>query len=185
MAIEYLVVMVIGGTASLPGSLFGAFFLVYAYREGIETVSSETESGSDTWLLAAGLLAGVGIMFTSQWPAMLTKRIAGVLGGPQYRWAVGNLLRLVLAIVIALLFVWLFRRATEDLLDLVSLRGAITGAVLIVVVLFVPGGVASLFDRILALKWTTVGDWLRSAIALKPAAAVSEMPGESAGSAAP
>lgn len=180
MAIEYLVAMVIGGTASLPGSLFGAFFLVYVYREGIQTVTEDTEAGSDRWLFASGLLLGVGLCFAGGWPARATREMAGVLGR-RYRQAAAHVLRLAAVLAIAIAFVWLFRQATEDLLDLVSLRGAITGTILIAVVLFIPGGVASLVDRIFALDWATVRKWVRSAIGLNPNIVVSEPHGENLG----
>ncbi|HET9477045.1 MAG TPA: branched-chain amino acid ABC transporter permease [Dehalococcoidia bacterium] len=181
MAIEYLVAMVIGGTASLSGSLFGAFFLVYVYREGIQTLTEDTEAGSDKWLFASGILLGGGLIFVGGGSTRVVRRIAGALG--HYGQVAANLLRLAAVLVVAVAFVWLFRKATEDLLDLVSLRGAMTGTMLIVVVLFMPGGVASLFDRIFALKWVTVRDRLRAAIILRPAAAIPELPGETAGSA--
>lgn len=180
MAIEYLVVMVIGGTASLPGSLIGAFFLVYVYREGIETVSSETESGSDTWLLAAGLLIGAGIMFAGDLPGKMTRSVAGMVGQP-HGWVVANLLRLAAVLAIALVFVWLFRVATEDLLDVVSLRGAMTGAFLILVVLFIPGGMASLVERMGLLSWGEIFGWLRSGLGVRAGESLPERPAEALG----
>lgn len=175
MAIEFLVAMVIGGMASIPGSLIGAFFLVYVYRVGLETVSRQTEAGSDAWLLIAGTLIAASILFSSGWISAQTRKYGARLSA-QYGEAALNAVKLAAAVALGVAFTWLLRKAAEDLLDLVALRGAITGAFLILIVVFLPGGVAWLLGSIQKLTWREMYGWLRGKLGPSSREGAAEVP---------
>ena len=152
LGIEFLMAMSIGGVASIPGSLIGAFFLVYVYREGLETISTQTEGGSNTWLMLAGAALGGGLLFGSRWTAAMGRKYAPLIH-QRYGQAIIALLKLALTVAIAAAFTWLVRLATEDLLDLVALRSAFAGVLLIIVILFLPYGMAGLIMMVQMLRW--------------------------------
>ncbi|MPZ22872.1 MAG: hypothetical protein GEU28_04895 [Dehalococcoidia bacterium] len=160
LMIEYLVALVIGGRASLVGSLLGGFFLIYIYRSALESFSAGTEGGSDTWLLAIGFLLALAILFTSR-PVVRTLRQYGSAVNDRYGELLVNLLKVVVAVGAAFAFTWFMRLATEDLFQLRFLRGAISGALLIFMVLFLPDGLAGLIDNLRNASWGRVGGWLK------------------------
>jgi branched-chain amino acid transport system permease protein len=151
MSIELLLAMVIGGMASIPGSLIGAFFLVYVYREGLETVSVDTEQGSDTYLLIVGLLLAAVVLLRNGWVNAQIRRI-GPLLHPRLGTLVLSLVRLACVVVLAFVFAWAFRAVTADL-QLVTLRGAMAGAFLIMIVLFLPTGLIGFVGMLKELTW--------------------------------
>lgn len=151
MSIELLLAMVIGGMASLPGSLIGAFFLVYVYREGMETVSVATEEGSETYLLIVGLVLAMAFLLRSGWLNAQIKRLGPALH-PRLGSPLLSVLRLGAGAGLAILLAWLFRAVTADL-QLVTLRGAMAGTFLILVVLFLPTGLVGFVGYLRALSW--------------------------------
>lgn len=151
MSIELLLAMVIGGMASIPGSLIGAFFLVYVYREGLETVSVDTEQGSDTYLVIVGLLIAGVVLLRNGWLNAQIRR-AGPLLHPRLGTVVLSIARLAAAVLLAFGFAWAFRGVTADL-QLVTLRGAMAGAFLILIVLFLPTGLIGFVGLLKELTW--------------------------------
>jgi hypothetical protein len=55
----------------------------------------------------------------------------------------------------------LIRQAAEHVVDLVTLRGAVTGALLIVIVIYLPEGMGGLVDGTRRLTWREI--WSRFA----------------------
>lgn len=160
MSIELLLAMVIGGMASIPGSLIGAFFLVYVYKEGLGTVSTRTEGGSDTWLLMAGALIAAAVLLGNPWINGQVRKYGGRLHS-QFGTVLLSLVRIAAIAGLAFAFAWIFRAITDAVVqDFVTLRGAMTGVFLILVVLFLPTGLMGFVNRIRTLKW---GDLLRIA----------------------
>ncbi len=151
MSIELLLAMVIGGMASIPGSLIGAFFLVYVYREGLETVSVDTEQGSDTYLVLVGLLVAAVALLRNGWVNAQIRRLGPVLH-PRLGTVVLSVARLAAIGVLAFIFAWVFRAVTADL-QLVTLRGAMAGAFLILIVLFLPTGLIGFVGMLRELTW--------------------------------
>ena len=72
----------------------------------------------------------------------------------------------------ALLVKW---AADQGALDLTALRGAITGLILIIIVLYVPGGFAGIMEGLKRLTWAQVFEGLRQSVT---AAAPVERPAE-------
>jgi ABC-type branched-subunit amino acid transport system permease subunit len=168
ISIEFITAVAIGGRASLTGSLLGGFFLIYIYREGIETVSKQTEAGSNRWLIMVGILIALGVLFGNrrvrEFTAELRQRSTLPVIG-----SLVNLGRLVVAVAGGLLLAVVFRLLTDDLLDVTLLRGAISGSALILIILFLPGGLAGLIPNAQALRWRRVGRALRAMAGLRPA----------------
>lgn len=169
ISIEYITAVAIGGRASLSGSLIGGFFLIYIYREGIETVSRQTENGGNQWLILLGFMVTVGILFGNRtlrtFAANLIARSTNPLVGPLV-----NLARFAIMVLGGLLLAVIFRLLTSNLLDVTLLRGLIIGTALIIIILFLPGGFISLLPAARALNWRRVGRFLRTLAGL-PAAA--------------
>jgi len=178
LAIELLVGVILGGPASITGSLLGAFILVYLYREGLETLATQTEAGSNTWLLLFGALAAGAFLLFHPLGQRWTQRLAEALGlvTPLLLLA----LRALLALAGGIAFTALARLATEELLELVTLRGAIAGAFLIVAVLAMPYGVAGLLAYLQYLSWHDLQAAIRGVISV-PAREVPGAPAPSAG----
>ncbi len=177
LAIELLVGVILGGLASITGSLLGAFILVYLYREGLETLASQTEAGSNLWLLLWGALAMGAFLFAHPVGRRWTWRLAGALGAAIP--VVVLALRVVLALAGGVTFTALARLATENLLELVALRGAIAGAFLIVAVLFMPYGVAGLLMYLQRLSWQDLRAITQAVMAI-PAQEAARAPAPSA-----
>lgn len=196
LAIEYLMAIVIGGMASISGSLLGAFALVYVFRPGgmIETVASQTEEGNDIWLLLAGALLAAWILFQSGVVSRLTQRYRAWLK-VQYDAVRLNLVRLgigaamlVAAIAGGIVFTALVRLAAEEVVDLVALRGAISGGILILIVLFLPQGFIGLVWRVQRLTWAGIRNQIKQAVWPQPEVVAPEArpaPGVAGGSANP
>lgn len=183
IAIEFLTAAAIGGMASIVGSLLGGFFLVYIYREGIESAANQTEAGSDRWLIIVGTLIALSALFGN--PAVRALAVGAMHRMPtRFAAPIVNLIRLVLAIVAGLVLAFLFRLATDDLLDVTLLRGAVTGVTLIVIILFLPGGLAGLITLVQSLRWRSIGNWLVSFGKLPERAQASEL-GEAVATQAP
>lgn len=183
IAIEFLTAAAIGGMASIVGSLLGGFFLVFIYREGIESAATQTEGGSDRWLIAAGTLIALSALFGNRRARAVATTAMRRLSGP-FAAPIVNLARLALAIVAGLVIAFLFRLATDDLLDVTLLRGAVTGVTLIIIILFLPGGLAGFIALVQALEWRSIGDWLVSFKTVPERAQPSE-PGEVVATQAP
>ncbi len=178
MSIELLLAMVIGGMASIPGSLIGAFFLVYVYKEGLGTVSTRTEDGSDTWLLMVGSLIAAAVLLGNPWINDQVKRYGGRLHA-QLGTIVLSLIRIAAIVGLAFGFAWIFRGVTDAVVkDFVTLRGAMTGVFLILIVLFLPTGLIGFVSRIRMLTWGDLLGIARNIVA--PSAASPEEDGTNA-----
>lgn len=162
--IEWLVAMMLGGAASIAGSLVGALFLTYIYREAIDTFARQTEAGSDKWLIAIGILLAIVILFGNRGIDRRSRVVATRMSAA-YGKVVLTTIKLALVIAIALAFDAVFRQATHRLLHIDFLRGAITGALLMAFVLFLPGGLVGLARRLQRLTWSSLGMWLRRQVA--------------------
>lgn len=160
--IELLVAMVVGGRASILGSVLGAFFLVYIYREAIESFAMATEAGSDRWIFIAGTLIAAAVLFGNRWLGRQSRRLGmrlqATYGGPLL-----NVVKLPAAVALGWAFTQAFRWTAENLLlDISFLRGAITGLVLVIIVLFLPDGIAGLVRRLQRLTWSELATWARA-----------------------
>jgi branched-chain amino acid transport system permease protein len=191
ISIELLIVLVIGGAATIRGAIIGGLFLVYVFRVGMETFANQTEKGGfpieyfgldklklpftevggDTWLIFFGTVLGLFFLFGNRWLTRQTARYGAVLS-PRYGGPVLSFLKLGAAAGIGVGFAGLLRILTDDdylgLFDLLALRGAITGAMLIVFVLALPLGAVMLLDSIQRLTWTDLYAWGRIKLALAP-----------------
>jgi hypothetical protein len=158
--------------------LLGAFFLVYLYREGIETFAMDTERGSDRWLLLAGTAIALAVLFGSAWAHRWTHRLAPRLS-TRFGMLMVTVLKVVLALILGYVLAWLFRQGANHVIDISFLRGAITGSVLVAIVLFLPDGFAGLAHGIARLRWSDVRSWLRRSLvsaALEPETQDADMP---------
>jgi branched-chain amino acid transport system permease protein len=174
--IEWLVAMMIGGAASIAGSLVGALFLTYIYREAIDTFSRQTSAGSNKWLIAIGILVIVAVLFGNRRVDHRARTLATWFnsgsGAP-----VLAAIKVIMAVVLGVALAVLFRQSTHRLLHLDFFRGAITGALLMVFVLFLPGGLVGLARRLQQVTWPGIGCWLRrqvSPVAQTPARVQAE-----------
>jgi len=167
IAIEYLVAMVIGGMASIEGSLIGAFFLVYLYRESLDDLSRKTQQGSDLPLFIAGVVIAVLALFGSTWVSAWIRKNSARLH-PRYGALVLNAAVLAACLAFGAVFTGLVRRATDGFLDLVTLRGALTGLFLILTVIALPEGAAGLLSRVRRTTWREIIGALRDRVLPPP-----------------
>lgn len=167
ISIEYLVAMVIGGMATIEGSLIGAFFLVYMYRESIDDLSRKTQQGSDMPLFIAGVIIALIIVFGSTWVTAWVRRNRGRVH-PRYGALALHVLLLAACVAFGILFTAAVRKATEGFLDLVTLRGALTGLFLILTVIALPEGVAGVLARLRQTTWRGITGAVRDRL-LPPA----------------
>lgn len=180
LAIDFLLAMVIGGMASISGSIIGGFFLVYVYREGMDTFSRKTEGGSDTFLLIVGALIAGAVLLGNPWVNEQVRKW-GRRVHAQYGAAALGAIRLAAIAGLAFGFTWVFREATASIDDLVTLRGAMIGAFLILTVLFLPTGLAGLVTRIQGLTWRELFDLGREALVPRVEEAAAEAPAAAVG----
>ncbi len=161
MSFDFVIAQILGGLASLAGSLLGAFYIIYIGREGLETIGRQTEAGSNVWLFLIGALFGILLALRSGWLSKAVRELGPRLS-PRYGVGLFNLLRILTVPVVGLVFTLLVRRAVDaDLLDPVAMRGAITGLILVLIVLFVPGGFVSIVDNVKNLTWAQIFAGLR------------------------
>lgn len=162
IAVDYLVALVLGGVASISGSVLGGFFLVYFYRDGLETITSQTADGNNTWLLIAGGMIFLSAMFGSRHVVAVADRAADKAG----RW--GTLMtigvRLLLTGAGAVAVAALFRQGANHLFDVQNLKNGITGASLVLIILFMPHGVVGIIAWLRALTWQDIGGWVTNVI---------------------
>lgn len=152
ISIEYLVAMVIGGMASIEGSLIGAFFLVYLYRESFDDLSRRTQQGSDMPLFLAGVVIAALALFGSTLVTAWVRRNSARVH-PRYGALALNLALVAACLALGVAFTALVRKATEGFLDLMTLRGALTGLFLILTVIALPEGVAGMLRRLRQTTW--------------------------------
>ena len=155
ISIEYLVAMVIGGMASIEGSLIGAFFLVYMYRESLDDLSRRTQQGSNLPLFVAGIVIAALVVFGSTWVTAWVRRNSARVH-PRYGALALHGVLVVACLAFGVAFTAAVRKATEGFLDLVTLRGALTGLFLILTVIALPDGVAGLLARVRRSTWRDV-----------------------------
>lgn len=166
IAVNFLVAMVLGGIASIPGSVLGGFIFVYFYREGLETITSQTEKGNDAWLIAVGILLAAFALFAHKSVRLYAEKLAGRINH-SYGNLATILLRVIIAIAAGLLIAYIFRQGAEHLFNLENLRNGITGASLIMIILFMPNGMIGLINDIRTLTWDEIGRRLQALLPSK------------------
>lgn len=152
LSIEYLIAMVIGGMATIEGSLLGSFFIVYLYRESFDDLSRRTQQGDDMPLFLAGAaIAAVALFGSTQVTGWMRRHSARV--HPRYGAVALNVALVLCCVAFGIAFTAVVRKATDGLLDLVTLRGALTGMFLIITVIALPHGVAGMLRGLRKLTW--------------------------------
>ncbi len=168
MSFDFVIAQVLGGITALAGSLLGAAYVVYIGREGLETVGRQTQEGSNVWLVLIGVAIGLLLAYRNMAISMGIRQF-----GPRLhsRFGVGvlNLLRLGGVAAVAVAFTLIIRKLTDEhILDLMAMRGAITGMILILFIIFAPGGILSIVNSIRSLTWAKLFDGLRSSVVSAP-----------------
>lgn len=168
VAVDYLVALVLGGVASITGSVLGGFFFVYFYREGLETITSQTQQGNDRWLVTVGLAIFLAILFGNTYITASAQRLSNKIG----RWGAPMmaLVRLGLAVGAGLALAALFRLGADGLFDVENLKNGLTGASLIIIILFMPNGVTGVITWLRSLTWEDIGRWVASVLPSEAAA---------------
>lgn len=171
VAVDYLVALVLGGVASITGSVLGGFFFVYFYREGLETITSQTQQGNDKWLVSVGLGIFLAILFGNTYITAFAQRMSSRVG----RWGVLLLAgaRVAMAVGLGIAMAALFRVGANHLFDVENLKNGLTGASLIIIILFMPNGVTGVIDWLRSLTWEDIGSWAGSLLPSDAAAAKS------------
>lgn len=152
LSVDFLVAMVVGGMGSLLGAFLGALFLVYIYRATLETAAGQTQAGSNAWIFGAALV--LGLLVVAREPGV--RRAIGVVGRRLHE-RVRMALSLGVALAIAFVLTTIARLCANAFLNLAYLTDAIAGGVLILVMLVMPGGLASLAFGASGVSWRTLG----------------------------
>jgi len=160
ISIEYLIAMIIGGMATIEGSLIGSFFLVYLYRESFDDLSRRMQQGDDMPLFLAGVVIAAVALFGSTLVTAWVRRY-GARVHPRYGALALNAALMLCCLALGVAFTAVVRKATEGFLDLVTLRGALTGMFLIITVVALPEGVAGMLRRLRSLTWGEMGSAVR------------------------
>ena len=152
LSVDFLVAMVVGGMGSLLGAFLGALFLVYIYRAALETAAAQTQSGSNAWIFCAALV--LGLLIAAREPSV--RRTIGRVGrrlneGGRLALSVG------VAVAIAVALTGIARVCANAFLNLAYLTDAIAGGMLILVMLVMPGGLASLAIGASGATWRELG----------------------------
>ncbi len=162
IAVDYLVALVLGGVATITGSVLGGFFFVYFYREGLETITADTSTGSDKYLVLTGVLVFMAILFGNRYILGVAERGARRLG--QWGPLAMVVFRLVIAAAGGLALAALFRQGAEHVFDVENLKSGLTGATLILIILFMPHGVNGVISWLRSLTWDDLGSWIASVL---------------------
>ncbi len=166
-SIEFLLAMVIGGRASILGSILGGFFLVYIYQQGVQAFSSAFQSGSRNWadVLVVALITVLVLLWFSR-RSVLPRTTRSFMARPASPVTRAGLVTgaVVVAAVIAVGVLAGLRFITSTFLNVVALQPAFAGAAVLLVVLAMPGGLAGFTRDLDALSWAEVGEWLHGRI---------------------
>jgi branched-chain amino acid transport system permease protein len=142
IGIDYLLALVIGGMSSIVGALLGALFLIFIFREGLDTISRQTQQGANEWLVVGAAIVAILMVVQNRPIKSLLTRLASH-AAPRYRGAVSVLTSGAFVALAAAGLSLMFRLGTA-FVDVTFLEGAISGTVLILVVLLAPKGMAAL-----------------------------------------
>jgi branched-chain amino acid transport system permease protein len=161
-SIDFLLALVVGGRASLLGSLFGGFFLVYVQQQIVQQFASAFRSGRGTWadwvvvaVVAASVAAWLG---TTGARTRAARRVAAQPGAGGRR-ALVTVATLVTAAAVGWLGLVVFRFLTTRFLDVSALQPTFAGLILLVTVLGMPAGIAGFVTGLDALTWNDVLTW--------------------------
>jgi branched-chain amino acid transport system permease protein len=185
LGVNFMVAMILGGLSSIPGSVLGAFIFIFFYREGLSTITSETEDGTNKWLFIGSLGVMSVLVFGSTTVKLLAARFEEAWSWKFAR-LVTTLLKLGLAVSLAVLIVIAYRQGEGELFNATRLRNGITGLSLVLFILFLPKGLMGLLRDFSGLTWTAIAQGVRRYILVDPtdqpsdSALVSESPGREA-----
>jgi branched-chain amino acid transport system permease protein len=177
LGVNFMVAMVLGGLSSIPGSVLGAFVFIFFYREGLDTITSETEDGKDQWLFLGGLLVASVLVFGSRSLRAVGTTVEKALASRYARLAT-TIAKLLLSVLLAVLVVLAYREGEGELFNATRLRNGITGLSLILFILFLPKGLFGLFQDLMELTWPRVFEGARRLVVAdaEPQARMSEPP---------
>jgi branched-chain amino acid transport system permease protein len=187
LGVNFMVAMILGGLRSIPGSILGAFIFIFFYREGLSTITSETEAGADKWLFLGGLTVMTVLVFGSLMVRTVAARIEEAWSWRFARLATTGL-KLGLSVSLAVLVVVGYRQGQGELFNAERLRNGITGLSLVLFILFVPRGLMGLLEGLGSLTWPAVFEGVRglviienpSPVATAEPSATRESPGHGA-----
>jgi branched-chain amino acid transport system substrate-binding protein len=161
-SIDFLLALVVGGRASLLGSLFGGFFLVYVQQQVVQQFAVAFRSGSGTW--ADAVFVAVIAVTAATWLGTTGARTrAGRRVARRQSTGGARALVTVATLVAAVATGWLglvaFRSLTTWFLNVTALQPTFAGLILLVTVLGMPAGIAGFVRALDALTWNDVRAW--------------------------